>query len=186
MEAIVSALAKADIANLLIVAGVLFLFLAVVGGISGKVQVGRYGRIAASALGVAFVILGGAVHLNPASLPAPPAPPSAPTAEPRYDVSGTWPNTKDFGVMRLVHYEDGHVTGEYGDDEGRFFQARIKGMVLDGYWVEKKSKERCNSSKDGSHYWGRVRMQFSADAKSLKGSWGYCNNHPTNTWNGSR
>ena len=61
---IVKELVDAPLANLLIVAGLAFLALAVVGKITGKIEPGRGGRIMAGLLGSALFVGGLIAHLR--------------------------------------------------------------------------------------------------------------------------
>lgn len=70
MDEIVKAVFAAPLANLFIVAGIIFLFIAVLGNVSGKIEPGAKGRIISEVLGLAFVIAGIVMHLS-ASLPPP-------------------------------------------------------------------------------------------------------------------
>ena len=57
---------------------------------------------------------------------------------------------------------------------------------LMGIWHEKESKRKCNVIKYGTYYWGKVSFRFSVDSRKWTGSYGYCENAPTNKWNGWR
>jgi hypothetical protein len=62
----------APLAILLIVAGILFLLIAVVGNVRGMIEPGVQGRIIAGIVGFAFFALGLTLHLLEDGLPAPP------------------------------------------------------------------------------------------------------------------
>ncbi len=63
MSDLIGHLVDAPLANLLILAGLVFLGIAVVGKISGKVEPGQAGRIMAGVLGSLLLIFGVQVHL---------------------------------------------------------------------------------------------------------------------------
>lgn len=73
MDELIKAVLAAPIANLFIVGGLVFLGIAVVGQISGKIEPGKTGRIASGVLGAIFLVVGLVIHLRPAPTP-PPAP----------------------------------------------------------------------------------------------------------------
>ena len=79
---------SAPLATLFVVAGILFLLIAVVGKFSGKIDPGNMGRIASGALGLAFVSIGLTIHLfsNGWQTAVTPPPPSQSASGP---VAGT-------------------------------------------------------------------------------------------------
>jgi hypothetical protein len=64
MDEFVKGVFAAPLATLFIVAGMIFLLIAVVGNISGKIEPGTKGRIISGILGLAFVLIGLAMHLT--------------------------------------------------------------------------------------------------------------------------
>ena len=97
MDELIKAVLAAPIANLFIVGGLVFLGIAVVGQISGKIEPGKTGRIASGVLGAILLVVGLVIHLRstPAPSPAPvaieatpvqptntPAPPEATPVQP--------------------------------------------------------------------------------------------------------
>ena len=73
MDELIKAVLAAPIANLFIVGGLVFLGIAVVGQISGKIEPGKTGRIASGVLGAILLVVGLVIHLRPIPTP-PPAP----------------------------------------------------------------------------------------------------------------
>jgi hypothetical protein len=63
MEALVKSVLTAPLATLFIIAGILFLLIAVVGNISGKIEPGERARIISGVVGMLFIALGLALHL---------------------------------------------------------------------------------------------------------------------------
>ena len=64
MEALISHVLDAPLTNLCVLAGLAFLGVAIVGNISGKIQPGTYGRLAAGALGSLLLLYGIANHAS--------------------------------------------------------------------------------------------------------------------------
>jgi hypothetical protein len=62
MSELIKGVFEAPIANLLVISGLFFLAIAVVGAISGKIDPGRTGRIAAGAIGAVLLVTGLAMH----------------------------------------------------------------------------------------------------------------------------
>jgi hypothetical protein len=75
MDEFVKSVFTAPVATLLIVAGILFLLIAIVGNISGRIEPGAKGRIASGVLGLTFVLIGLAMHLTQ-KVPQMPGPPT--------------------------------------------------------------------------------------------------------------
>jgi hypothetical protein len=95
-------------------------------------------------------------------------------------VAGTW----DTGEGLLTLTQDGAaVSGTYTHDEGRI-EGTLSGNVLDGYWGEKDSDRDCGSERLGTRHWGRIHWTFAGDG--FAGQWGYCEDEPTQSWNGTR
>jgi hypothetical protein len=78
------------------------------------------------------------------------------------------------------------ITGKYTNDGGEIV-GEIRGNVLEGFWIENGSSQRCASPKNGRHHWGRIRWSFEADR--FAGSWSYCDSPPPekgSNWTGER
>jgi hypothetical protein len=63
------------------------------------------------------------------------------------------------------------VKGGYTSDGGEIV-GEMNGNVLEGYWIENSSGERCATAKNGRHHWGRIRWTF--DGGKFVGNWSYC------------
>ncbi len=64
MDEIIKGIFAAPLATIFVVAGMIFLFVAAVGNISGKVEPGSRGRVISGILGTTFVIIGVLMHLQ--------------------------------------------------------------------------------------------------------------------------
>jgi hypothetical protein len=78
MEALVKLVFTGPLATLFIVAGMLFLLIAVVGNISGKIEPGEKARIISGVVGLTFILLGLAIHV----LQKTPSVPESPVVSP--------------------------------------------------------------------------------------------------------
>lgn len=65
MDEIVKGIFTAPLATVFVIAGVIFLLVAVVGNISGKIEPGAKGRIISGILGLAFITIGLSMHFTP-------------------------------------------------------------------------------------------------------------------------
>lgn len=86
------------------------------------------------------------------------------------------------GKRLTLRADSNGVTGSYTEDNGRL-SGTISGNILDGYWGEDSSGQRCSSQRLGTYYWGRIRFVF--DGPRFIGHWGYCDATPTSAWNGT-
>jgi len=64
MSEIVKAIVAAPLATLFIISGMIFLLIAAIGNISGKIEPGAKGRVFSGAIGLVFIIVGIAMHLT--------------------------------------------------------------------------------------------------------------------------
>ena len=68
MDEIVKGIFTAPLATVFVIAGVIFLLVAVVGNISGKIEPGAKGRVISGILGLAFIIIGLSTRKSEAAL----------------------------------------------------------------------------------------------------------------------
>ena len=99
------------------------------------------------------------------------------------DVFGTWKT--DYGTMELER-DGSSVTGTYTKENGAIVQATLNGRILTGFWVEDSSRVPCDSAKDERNFWGRISFEFSENFNKFTGKWQWCNQEPTENWNGRR
>jgi hypothetical protein len=64
MNEIVKGIFNAPLATIFIIAGILFLLVAVIGNISGKIEPGVKGRVISGIVGLAFIVLGLSMHFQ--------------------------------------------------------------------------------------------------------------------------
>jgi len=63
MKEMIETIFSAPLASILVVAGIVFLFVAVLGAVAGKIDPGKEGRIAAGAIGGVLLVIGLGMHL---------------------------------------------------------------------------------------------------------------------------
>lgn len=104
MDALTQHLVDAPIPNLIVLAGIVFVFIAAVGKISGKIEPDTRGRIACGVLGVILIPSGIFVHALQDSVPQPSqAPQTAPQSTPN---PSSQTGCKSGYVPRLVVPDD--------------------------------------------------------------------------------
>lgn len=104
----------------------------------------------------------------------------------------------DFGVMTIDRYDRDGAAGRYqgaaadGSDSGTF-----DGVVrpadhtddgydtVEGYWYQAHSAQRCGTSRNGTHYWGRVQFNFMRNSNDYIGFYSHCDGTPLDRWNGT-
>jgi hypothetical protein len=96
--------------------------------------------------------------------------------------SGTW--EADWGPMHFELAEPGlFATYEGGDYPNGRFIGQLSGVVFEGVWVE-DGPTSCDDARDGSTYWGRIRLVFDENFTSFAGLWSYCDAEPASGWSG--
>lgn len=89
------------------------------------------------------------------------------------EILGLWEFGR-YGILEMRR-ENGKVLGGYDLDNGRMRGEFVSDVVYEGYWIEDTSRNRCDEEKDGSHHWGRLRMEFySPERDEFDAKWGYC------------
>jgi hypothetical protein len=78
MDELVKSVFTAPLATLFIIAGILFLLIAVIGNISGKIEPGEKARMVSGVIGLAFIVLGLTMHV----FQKPPGAPELPVVSP--------------------------------------------------------------------------------------------------------
>jgi len=96
------------------------------------------------------------------------------------EINGTW--TTSEGEMSFAQ-QGNQITGSYSSDHGEI-TGTMYGDLLEGYWIEDASAERCSSAKNGRYYWGKIQFRF--DGNKFSGAWGYCDKETTQKWTGSK
>ena len=97
-------------------------------------------------------------------------------------IAGKWRSSE--GEVTLT--QSGRaVKGGYANDGGEIV-GEMNGNVLEGYWIENGSNERCASAKNGRYHWGRIRWTF--EAGKFTGTWSYCDKPVASGggWSGER
>lgn len=102
--------------------------------------------------------------------------------QPKTTIIGLWQIGK-YGTLELREH-NGKLNGNYDLDGGRMSGELTSNTVIEGYWIEDSSKQACDSEKDGSTHWGRLRIEFeSSDRDEFEGKWAYCDKEEwSGTW----
>ena len=103
--------------------------------------------------------------------------PSACSSKKVPNVAGRWKSTE--GNWADFTQKGRKVEGTYGLKNGKIY-GTFTGNVLNGYWVQSSSGQKCSTPKYGSYYWGRVRFEYKNG--KLEGYWSYCGAKPSGSW----
>ncbi len=105
--------------------------------------------------------------------------------------AGQW--STSYGAMSLPDQpHGGAIRAPYNDDDGRIIgEMQIPkcigcGPIVTGIWVETSSGQRCDTARDGSNYWGGVKLEFNGDYTAFTGSWNYCGSGGGSAWKGQQ
>jgi hypothetical protein len=96
------------------------------------------------------------------------------------EIAGFWATSE--GELSLTQ-QGNQITGSYPLDHGEV-TGNLNGYLLEGYWIEDSSAERCSSPKNGRYNWGKIHFQF--EGNKFSGAWGYCDKEPAQRWTGSK
>lgn len=122
------------------------------------------------------------VNANTNASSTQPGPVTALSTGPTAQISGTWKTN----IAELSVKQSGsQISGTYKDDGGEIV-GTLDGKVLEGYWIENSSIERCATAKNGRYFWGRIRWTFNGD--KFAGAWSYCDKPipSSSNWIGER
>lgn len=130
--------------------------------------------LGAVALLFAFPLYGAATAQSPPQQGFPAVPPVAAPVDGAYKTDHGKMNLMQVGADVEGTYAHGSITG------------RMQGDVLEGWWAQQTSPQRCDTPRMETHHWGRVRFRFDAERKMFLGRFGYCETGPSSPWNGTR
>lgn len=103
--------------------------------------------------------------------------PTADRATADTEILGVWGGVSGRSADRIVELrrEDGGIRGHYDLDGSRIQGEFTNETTFEGFWIKKKSGERCDSKKGGSAYWGHLQLTFDSPARDrFDGLWRYC------------
>ncbi|TCK58179.1 hypothetical protein [Seleniivibrio woodruffii] len=77
------------------------------------------------------------------------------------------------GQPAYASQQGSNVVIDYNYAEHGKVIGKVKGKVLQGFWIEDASGVRCSSQKDGRYFWGKIVLEVQSNG-DLYGKWGYC------------
>ncbi len=100
------------------------------------------------------------------------------------DMTGRMYDTS-FGRLTISQWTSDRMAGRYagaasdGSDAGRIEgvvtqDARDGSASLKGFWTQKTAGQRCETPRDGTHYWGSATLIFNRKRTEFQGYWDYC------------
>lgn len=126
----------------------------------------------------ARVLIGGLFVLTPLSIAAQDAGPTTTIWQTSEGEMALPANPATGQRIKIPYTQDG------GRILGAFTLEPNGDRILDGHWVEESSAEACETSVDGSYYWGRITFVFDPQFASFDGLWAYCNAGLDRGWSG--
>ncbi len=107
-------------------------------------------------------------------------------AQPGAEVSalGNVYTTNDWGDLKITEWGETRFGADYSFERGRIEGVR-QGNEIDGYWSQATSDRACSLPRDGSYHYGRMTFTFNAALDAFEGRWGYCDETPYATWDGT-
>jgi hypothetical protein len=92
--------------------------------------------------------------------------------------------TNDWGDLSVTEWEAKSFRADYTFEKGRIEGVR-NGNEIDGFWTQATSDRSCSTPRNGSYHYGRMTFTFDPTLGSFEGRWGYCDETPYATWNGT-
>lgn len=92
--------------------------------------------------------------------------------------------TNDWGDLTVTEWEAGSFRADYTFENGKIEGIR-RGNEIDGFWSQATSDRACRSPRNGSYHYGRMTFTFNARLDAFEGRWGYCDETPYATWDGT-
>ncbi|MGB0210750.1 OmpA family protein [Algiphilus sp.] len=102
---------------------------------------------------------------------------TAEAGPPRVEILGVWGGTSGRSADRVVELrrEGDRIRGDYDFDGSRVLGGFTDATTFEGFWIKQRSGQKCDSARDGSHYWGHLRLEFGGPARNrFDGLWRYC------------
>jgi hypothetical protein len=87
-----------------------------------------------------------------------------------FDFTGSWLTTE--GIVPFTQH-GATLKGTYPLKNGRL-SLTVTGDTAEGFWAQSDSVNRCAATRDGSHYWGRVKFTIDPGGQSFNGRRNYC------------
>ncbi len=88
---------------------------------------------------------------------------------------GSW--TTEFGTTMVIE-QNNPFRARFNLKDGRMV-GTLQDGTMDGLWIQSSSKSKCPEEREGSFYWGKIRLTFSGN--TYTGSWGYCDEEASKT-----
>jgi hypothetical protein len=100
-------------------------------------------------------------------------------------------DTTDFGTIKVECVSSDMCFGTYENGQSYLYlNSRDGSQNFTGYWVEAESSQPCAVTQQfpniQSNAWGKVNVTFDLSADNLSGVWGYCEDQPSKTLDGTR
>lgn len=92
--------------------------------------------------------------------------------------------TNDWGDLTVTEWEAASFRADYTFEKGKIEGVR-KGNEIDGFWSQATSDRACSTPRDGSYHYGRMVFTFNPALDRFEGRWGYCDETPYATWDGT-
>ncbi|MGM0658762.1 MAG: OmpA family protein [Pseudomonadota bacterium] len=95
----------------------------------------------------------------------------------KVEILGVWGGTSGRSADRILELrrQGDTISGDYDFDGSRVRGQFTDETTFEGFWIKKGSRRKCDTKKDGSRYWGHLRLEFvSAERDRVNGAWRYC------------
>jgi hypothetical protein len=94
-----------------------------------------------------------------------------------------------FGQLVTVTGDDDTLTATFDNGGKLSVKGNPDNPSYVGFWTADTAPTGCDSQKDGTAYWGKIKFEMSDAGRTYTGAWGYCDAEPTHQfqakWDGN-
>jgi len=94
-----------------------------------------------------------------------------------------------FGQLVTVTGDDDTVTGTFDNGDKLKVKGNMDNPTYVGFWTADTAPTECDTEKDGTTYWGKIKFEMSDAGRTYTGVWGYCDEDPAHQfqakWDGN-
>ncbi len=83
-----------------------------------------------------------------------------------------------FGQLVTLLGDDDVVTGTFDNDGKLSVKGNMDNPTYVGFWTASTAPTQCDTEKDGTTYWGKIKFAMSDAGRTYTGKWGYCDAEP--------
>ena len=83
-----------------------------------------------------------------------------------------------FGQLVTLLGDDDVVTGTFDNDGKLSVKGNMDNPTYVGFWTASTAPTECDTEKNGTTYWGKLKFDMSDAGRTYTGKWSYCDAEP--------